>query len=93
MKSDKVLILGLLVCVSAGAFLGILAAPKIASIKRKKIFGKKDDFADDLKQKFDDLFENITEKFKNVQKETSEFIAQEKRKIDEMKKAVKTANN
>lgn len=93
MKSDKSLLIGLLVGVSAGAFLGILAAPKLASIKRKKISGKKEDFAGQLKEKFDELFVNIMEKFKNVQKETSEFIAQEKQKIDELKKAVKTAKS
>ncbi len=89
MKSDK-LAVGLLVGVSAGAILGILVAPKIASAKRK-MSGKKVDFADELKEKFDDLFESVTEKFKKVQKETSEFIEQEKQKIDELKKAVKTA--
>lgn len=91
MKSDK-LILGLLVGISAGAILGILVAPKVTSAKRK-IFRKKVDFADELKEKFDDLFESITEKFKNVQKETSEFIAQEKQKVDELKKNVKTAKD
>lgn len=89
MKSDK-LVVGLLVGVSAGAILGILVAPKIALAKRK-MSGKKVDFADELKEKFDDLFESVTEKFKNVQKKTSEFIEQEKQKIDELKKAVKTA--
>lgn len=90
MKSDK-LFLGLLAGFSAGAILGI-AAPKITSAKRK-FFRKKGDFADELKEKFDDLFESMTQKFKSVQKETSEFIAQEKQKIDELKKSVKTANN
>jgi hypothetical protein len=35
----------------------------------------------------------MTQKFKSVQKETSDFIAKEKQKIDELKKSVKTANN
>ncbi|MFA5329567.1 MAG: YtxH domain-containing protein [Prolixibacteraceae bacterium] len=91
MKSDNVL-LGLLVGVSAGAILGILVAPKITSAKRK-IFRKKVDFADELNDKFDELLESITEKLKNVQKETSEFIAQERQKIDELKKTVKTAKD
>jgi gas vesicle protein len=91
MKSDK-LFLGLLAGFSTGAILGILAAPKITSAKNK-LFRKKGDFADELKEKFDDLFESMTQKFKSVQKETSEFIAKEKQKIDELKKSVKTANN
>ena len=65
MGSGKVL-LGLLAGVAAGALLGILIAPDKGSVTRKKISKKGDDYADALKEKFNEFMDNISEKIEEV---------------------------
>ena len=59
MSSGKVL-LGVLAGVAAGALLGILFAPDKGQKTRKNIARKGEDFADGLKEKFDEFLENIS---------------------------------
>ena len=54
MSSGKVL-LGVLAGITAGAIMGILLAPEKGSKTRKQIIDKGDDYADELKSKFDDF--------------------------------------
>src|SRR5207253_10542144 len=63
MKSGKVL-LGVLAGVASGALLGILFAPEKGSKTRKKILSKGQDYADELKEKFDVLVDNVSEKYR-----------------------------
>lgn len=65
MNSGKIL-LGVLAGVAAGALLGILFAPDKGSVTRKKIAKKGEDFADELKIKFDELVDSMSEKFDKV---------------------------
>ena len=68
MKSGKVL-LGVLAGVAAGALLGILFAPEKGTSTRKKILGKGEDYADGLKEKFNEFVDSIGEKYgKNGQR-------------------------
>lgn len=65
MNSSKVL-LGVLGGVAAGALMGILFAPEKGSKTRKKIGNKKKGLADDMKAKFDNLYVDVTGKYKNL---------------------------
>ena len=72
MSSGK-LVLGLLAGVAAGALAGILFAPAKGSRTRRRIMKKGEDYADVLKEKFNDLLESVTEKMEKVKEEVSNF--------------------
>lgn len=65
MSTGKVL-LGLLAGVAAGALLGVLFAPDKGSVTRKKISKKGDDYAEALKEKFNEFLDTISEKIEDV---------------------------
>jgi gas vesicle protein len=65
MKSGKVL-LGLMAGLAAGALIGILFAPDKGSVTRKKMYEIGDEYAEELKEKFSDFVDNITQKFEEV---------------------------
>lgn len=71
MRTGKVL-LGVLAGVAAGALLGILFAPEKGSNTRKKITKKGEDYADALKEKFNQFIENISEKSEELEEEFSD---------------------
>lgn len=87
MKSGKVL-LGVLAGVAAGAILGILFAPDKGTNTRKKILSKGEDYADGLKEKFDEMVGNITKKSENIRQEGKEIVSKGKVKYEEMKNEV-----
>lgn len=91
MSAQKVLI-GVIAGVAAGALLGVLFAPDKGSVTRKKIMSKGHDIADGLKDKYDDLLANLTEKFEAAKEEVT--AAYEKGKNSnhskDFKKAEKT---
>lgn len=80
------LLLGVLAGVAAGAILGILFAPDKGSVTRKKIAKRGEDYADAVKDKFNDIIEGVNEKFGQMKEEISEFAEQ---KLAESQEAVK----
>jgi len=88
MNSGKVL-LGVLAGVAAGALLGVLFAPGKGSNTRKKIYKKGEDYADGLKEQFDEFLKSISGKIKEAKEEVSIFAEEEKPRSEEVKKNVK----
>ena len=90
MKKGNV-VLGLLAGLAAGAVLGILFAPEKGARTRRRIMEKSEDLADELKDKFDDLLENINEQYETVKVKAEALINCEKTKLDELEKKAKEA--
>lgn len=74
MNSSKVL-LGVLGGVAAGAIVGILFAPAKGSKTRKRIMKKGKNYSDDLKNKFEELYENVTDKYENILSDAKEMVS------------------
>lgn len=72
------LFLGVLAGVATGAILGILFAPAKGSDTRKKISKTGEDFTDDIKDKFNEFINGISEKFEKAKEEASEYKEKEK---------------
>ncbi len=81
MKSGKVL-LGILAATATGAMLGILFAPDKGSVTRKKIVEKGEDYADAVKDKFDELLSDVTNRYERAKEGLSDFASQGKAKIE-----------
>ena len=74
MKNNQV-ILGVLGGLAAGALLGILFAPYKGSKTRKMILNKGEDYAGELKNKFDSLYDNVTNQYNGVMKDAKEYVS------------------
>lgn len=68
MGTGKV-VLGVVAGAAAGALLGILFAPEKGSVTRRNIALKSDEYTQNLKGKFNDFVDTITEKFEKVKAE------------------------
>lgn len=77
MESSKV-VAGVLGGIALGAIAGVLFAPAKGCKTRKRIMNKGNDYVDEIKGKFEDLYEEITDKYNEVVAETKEMIADNK---------------
>lgn len=84
MSSGKVF-LGVLAGLAAGALLGVLFAPDKGTVTRKKIMKKGEDYVDELKEKFDDLIDDISHKYEKTKENMSDLIDHEKTKAEKAK--------
>ena len=89
MSSGKVL-LGVLAGLAAGALVGILFAPEKGSVTRKKMSKKAENYADGLKEKFNEFLDDISEKFEEVKEKVSDFT-EPSENSEKTKKDVTTA--
>ena len=80
MKNNKAL-LGFLGGIAAGALLGVLYAPDKGSKTRKKIKQKGGQYADDAKDKAEEILENFSQKYETLKAESKDHIAQGKSKL------------
>lgn len=92
MKTGGVLT-GVLAGVAIGALLGVLFAPDKGSATRKKISKKSADTMADLKCRFDEMADNLAEKFEAVKIEAGEIFERTKIQAEEMQNEVKSAMN
>jgi gas vesicle protein len=90
MSTGKV-ILGSLAGLAIGAIAGILLAPDKGSVTRRKIMDKGDDYVDELKTKYDEFRDSLTQKFESSKKDLEGFVDKGKAKYEEAKKDVKNA--
>ena len=74
-------VIGVLAGVAVGALIGILFAPDKGSETRKKISKKSSDTVDDLKEKFDDLISNASDKLNAMKEEAMNMYEKERAKI------------
>ena len=86
MTAGKIL-LGVVAGIATGALLGVLFAPEKGCDTRRKIGQKKDDLADDLKDKFNSFLDTISQKFEVVNDEVSDYTEKAEVKLNEMKKS------
>lgn len=84
MSSGK-LLLGVLAGVAAGAVLGILFAPDKGSETRKKIAKKGEDYADGIKEKFNNLLDDLSQKVDGVQAKANKMADNAKVTVEDAK--------
>ena len=72
MSTGKV-VLGTLAGLAVGGILGILFAPEKGSKTRKMILDKGEGYADDLKNKFNDMFDKASNKYNGALKEVKDY--------------------
>ena len=71
MNTGKFLLVAL-AGIAAGTLFGILYAPDKGYKTRRRIAKKGQDYADDLTERFEDLLEETSDKFKSVVKKVKE---------------------
>jgi gas vesicle protein len=72
MNTNKV-VLGVIGGVAIGALAGILFAPAKGSKTRKRIMKKGGNYTKELKNKFEDMYNNVATKYDNVVEQVKEF--------------------
>lgn len=87
MSSGKV-ILGVLVGMAAGAVLGILFAPDKGSETRRKIVEAGEDYADAVKEKFNQMVDNVNEKFEKVKDDVEKGVSGAKKAKKDIESAM-----
>lgn len=67
---------GVLLGVGVGALLGVLFAPAKGTKTRRRIMDKGQDYADELKGKFDELYHDVSDKYDSFIEEAKTVVIQ-----------------
>lgn len=81
METGKV-VLGVLAGAAIGAALGILFAPEKGAVTRRNISNKKDDYLDDMEDKYNEFIRNIAKQYKDLKMEVTGTVDMDKIKKD-----------
>jgi len=93
MSTGKV-VLGTVAGLAIGGILGILFAPEKGSVTRQQILDSGNDYADELKAKYNELADTIVGKLQSGKDFVQEITENGKAELDELKKDVNhTASN
>lgn len=84
MNSGKIVI-GTLAGFALGALVGVLFAPEKGSVTRKNILDKGEDIANDLKDKFQEYSDLVSEKYQDIVSDTEQLANRGKSKYNDMK--------
>jgi gas vesicle protein len=74
MKTSQV-VLGVAGGIAVGAVLGVLFAPDKGSKTRKKILDAGKEYTENLKGKFGDLYQDVSNKYENLLEDAKEYAA------------------
>ncbi|TAE82772.1 MAG: YtxH domain-containing protein [Bacteroidetes bacterium] len=85
MNTGKVA-LSILAALAAGAALGILFAPDKGSITRRKIANKGKRYVDDVKEKYNEIVDEVVEKLESIKQSADDLIADGKEKMTDLRK-------
>lgn len=91
MKRANVL-LGILGGMAAGALLGILFAPDKGSNTRKKIVKKSEDYVDGVKEKFNEMMDDVNQRIDTAVKEATNMARRSKAKANSVLEAAMDEN-
>ena len=89
MSTGKVF-LGILSGLAAGAMLGVLFAPDKGKVTRKKMYRKGEDYADGVKDKFNEFIDDISHKFDEVKDDVAKIAEKGKVRFNQTAKNFKT---
>jgi len=83
MKAGNVF-LGVLAGAATGALLGVLFAPEKGNRTRRHIANKANGYADDLKEKFEDMVDGINDKYESIMHDSKAVVSKEKGRLKEI---------
>jgi len=90
MSATKV-VLGVVAGAATGALLGVLFAPARGAVTRRQICRKGERQVDELKHKFNEFIDSITDKFDQVKEEVVDFAEEAMAKSNDVEAEVKSA--
>lgn len=92
MSTGQVL-LGTLTGFAIGAITGILFAPDKGSATRKQIMDKSDDYAHELKSKYEELRDSLNQKIESTKRDAEGLMEKGRAKYDDAKQDIKSASS